>query len=392
MTIYTPRHEDITGSSLTGSSGDLNRTYTLANDNSVLAQMQVILSENVLQNSVNFTFDASTGVITFLGPVLDVQPISIDYLTTGETVTVSTYYCTTLQIARAAGIGEEVFLENLGTGDNSATSYNIANDNIITDSYTLKYGASGSNSFTDLTETTHYTILKDPGRIELTSAGVTALGTNVLYIDYVHSPAHSDTYLTSYLPQIVREVDKITGDYWGTPKSTIEYLDGYSSGYPQTDKPYGTQIEDYAEFILKYSGLNSITSILFLDRQGETDQTLETTDYRIITEENNNYDMQESRLLINRTIPNGKANIKVTYNHGYVSVPELIQELASYVGGVMALVNISGGSYDDISTYSFPEGSVSIGQVYVNIRESITQLKKRVDEIKELFGNNFSCV
>lgn len=388
MAIYTPKHEDITGADLSGTTGTINRTYTLVNTGAILAQMSILLSESPLQNSVNFTFDTTNGIITFLGYVDDDQPISIDYLVTSTAPELGSYYCNTLQIARASGLALEVFNENLGTGDGSSTSFDTANGNIVDNSYTLKYAASGSNVFNNLIEETHYTIHKDQGAIELTSAGATLLSTNILYIDYNYSPRHSDTLIATYLPQATAEVNKITGNYWGTSKSYTEYFDGYTSGYPQTDEPYGMQIDSYPEFSLRYQSVNSITSIKFIDRQGNTDTTLDTTQYRLITED----DMQESRILINTTIPNGKANVEIIYVHGYDTVPDLVQELTALIGGVMALVNISGGSYKDISTYSFPEGSVSIGQIYVNVRESIIQMKNRIEQIKDILGSNYSCV
>lgn len=388
MTTYTPRHEDITGSSLSGAEGT-NRTYTLVNSNAVLAQMQVILAENVLQNSVNFTFDADNGIITFLSAVFNDQNISIDYFTTDTVSPVLVdNYCTTLGMTRAAGIGFEVFTENLGTGDGSTTSFDLKNGNVIDNSYTVKYAAADSNSFNNMIEDTHYTILKDQGLIELTSAGKTLLSTNVLYIDYTYSPRQSDTVLSTYLSAATAEVDKITGNYWGSPKTSVQHFDGYTSGYPQTDKPYGVQIEPYPEFDMRYKGLNSITSVIFLDRKGETDRTLDSDEYRIFTED----DTQESRLLINTVVPNGKANVKVTFIHGYDTVPSLVQELACYVGGLMALVNISGGSYKDVSTYTLGRKTFSIGQVYVNIRESIDQMKSRIDMITNQLGGNFASV
>lgn len=390
MTVYTPRHEEITGASLTGTSGDKNRTYTLVNSDSVLAQMQVLVAEAILQTPTNFTFDATNGIITFLGSIFDDQPITIDYLTTDSSSSVGSYYCTTLDIARAAGIGVEVFNENLGTGTGSASSFDIKNGNVIADSYTVYYGASGSNAFSNMVESTHYTINKDRGLIELTVAGVALLGTDILYIDYTYSPRHSDTVLSSYLASIVREVEKMTGNYWGTPKTSIQFFDGYTSGYPQTDEPYGNQIEAYPEYNLKYMGINSITSIEFLDRQGNVDTTLDTTQYRIVTEDSLN-DYQDSRVLINTTIPNGKANVKITFVHGYSVIPDLAKELASYVGGMMALVNISGGSYKDVSTYTLGRKTFSIGQIYVNVRESIDQMKGRIDSLLTNLGGNFDC-
>lgn len=386
MSTYNPQHEEITGADLTGSSGDANRTYTLANSNAVAAMMQIARDEAFLQQGASFSFDSSTNTVTFLTNVWDEQVISLDYFTT-ETEVAGDTYTTTLQITRAAGIGVEVFMESLGTGDGSENSYDADNGNIVADSYSIKYGDSDSNSLNTLTEDSDYTIDKDSGSILLTSAGVTKVDGKAIYINYVYSPKQSDTLLNTYLEPASREVDKMTMNYWGTDMTSYEYFDGYDSGYPQTDRPFGEQIEPYPEFQLYYKGVSSITSIELLDREGNVDDTLESTEYRIFTDDDN----QQSRLLVNRTIPNGKANVKVAYVHGYDSVPALVQELTAAVAGVMALVNISGGSYKDPSTYQIGRANFSLGQIYVNIESSIKVLQNRINHIKGLLGSNYAC-
>ena len=449
---YTPKHESITGSDLTGSNGDTNRTYTLANSGSMLAQMQLIVSENIYQESQNFTF--SNGIITFLGKVFDVQPITIDYLTqltgsytarhetiTGADLTSNAYEltnenaissqmqvivsqnilqegvnytfdsttntitfidtilsaqvitidyftglvacCNTLDVCRISGIGVEVFAETLGAGDDAETSYDSENGNVVSGSYKLYYGDSGSNDFTDLVETTDYRIDKDKGAILLTSSGVSSINGKVLYIDYTYSPKHSDTVLDAYLSKACAEVQKITGNYWGPIKTSTEHLDGLSDNYPHTDEPFSNTYSPDPEFDLKYKGIDSITSVKFLAFNGDTNRTVE--DDQILFDE-------DGRLILNTTIPNGKRNVEVIYKHGYEEVPDLINELCSLIGGTMAFVNISGGSYKDISTYSFPEGSVSIGMIYVNVAASLKEFKIRINEIREMFGSNYSVV
>ena len=76
MTWY---HEDITGADLSGSSGDTNRTYSLANANAQLAGMQIIVDGSPFQNNEKFTLAGNA--ITFIPAVFDDQPISIDYET-----------------------------------------------------------------------------------------------------------------------------------------------------------------------------------------------------------------------------------------------------------------------------------------------------------------------
>ena len=383
MTTYTPRSEQILGSNLTGTSGDANRTYVLTNDDAIAAQMEIIRDEAIVQLVVGFTFDSTTNSITFLTEVWDDQKISINYMTEDSTAVSSTDYTNTLQVVRSSGLASEVHLETLGTGDSSEDSFDSEYGNIIADSYTLKYGAADSNSLSTLTETTHYSIDKDSGSILLTSAGVTAVGTNVLYISYTYSSKLSDTILDTFIASASREAEKITGNYWGPAKTTIQYFDGYSSGYPTTDDPYGNDIDTVPEWEVDYQGINSVTSIEFLDKTGDVETTADS-DYTTFDEygrivQNNSY------------IPNGKRNIKITYVHGYDSVPALVQELTALIASVMAYINISGGSYDDITTYSLGRKTFSIGEVYVNVREVIQQMKARIDEISGSLGQRFYC-
>lgn len=381
---YSSYSETLTGADFRGTSPDKDRTYTLSNLGAIYSTILVWVDGQSYQPGKNFSFNSSTNTITILSQLWDDMDIFISYSVNDSPAGSS--YATTLQIVRFSGIGVEITLETVGTGDNSETSFDFDFGNIIDGSYDIFYGLSDSNDFTSLTETTHYVIDKDKGTIELTPAGVTALGTNVIYAAYTYSPNQSNTVLGTYLAPAEKEVIKLTGNYWGLNKTSIEYMDGYDSGYPQTDRPFGEQIEQYPEFELKYKGVQSITSVEFLARNGDTDTTLTSTQYRIITDDT---DIMDGRVLINTTVPNGKANVKITYIHGYTEVPALVQELTALVAGKMALVNISGGSYKDISTYQLGRKSFSIGQIYINIDNSIQQMQKRIDSIVDDLGFRF---
>ena len=83
-------------------------------------------------------------------------------------------YIDTQTIIRKTGIGVEINNELLGTGDSSNKSFDIKNRHVIAGTYTL-YSAPVSgeddvNDFTELTETTDYTLDKDSGRVLLTTA------------------------------------------------------------------------------------------------------------------------------------------------------------------------------------------------------------------------------
>ena len=378
---YSPRQEDITGASLTGSTGTADRKYTLNYSNSISSQLNILIEGMPLQPGVDFSF--ASGVITFTNLVFNDQNITLTYFTLDEYASPSgTYWANTLQIARTAGIGVEISGETLGTGDNSENSYDTANGNIIDSSYNLYYADADSNDVTALVGVDDYTINIDRGLILLTSAGITKVNEKVIYIDYTYSPKQSDTVLASYLPASQDEAEKLTGNYWGSEKTTTEYFDGLDLQYPETDEPFGIDYQPSPEWEVKYKGLISVTNVLFLNRSGVVSHTVEA-DY---------IDFDEDGRVIanNTTVPNGKRNVKIVFTHGYTTVPNLIQELVSLLGGVRALVNISGGSYKDISVYTLGRATYSRGQVYVNIKESIDQMKKRVEEITDSMGYRYS--
>jgi hypothetical protein len=311
-------------------------------------------------------------------PALETGKFLSDYSTI-STASVTTY-TDTLRIIKASGIGIEIKNELLGTGDNANLSFDFANGNVIDGSYTLKYSATGNsaNSFTGLTETTHYTIDLDSGSILLTTAGKSALGTNNLYSDYIHSPKMSDTIISGFVDSASAEVDIQTHNYWGTVKSTTDTQDGRDDNhYPETDEPY---VADYDEpdFIqLKYKSVQTITSIVFM-YSSTSSRTLDSDNYR--------FDDTGYITLLQDRLPLGKLNVQITYTHGYTSVPVLIQELASLYGALRAYVYISGGSYDDATGYTLGRKQVQIGEAWVNIREVIDQAKKRIDEILNITG------
>jgi hypothetical protein len=97
MASYTPRTEAITGASLSGSDGDANRTYTLANTGAIDALFDIRVAGAPLQRTV--TFSLASDVITFLLPVWNDQAISLDYLTQTGTA-IGGAYCTSTDVMR----------------------------------------------------------------------------------------------------------------------------------------------------------------------------------------------------------------------------------------------------------------------------------------------------
>jgi len=288
-------------------------------------------------------------------------------------------YTDTISIVRAAGVGVLIVDETLGTGDNSEDSYDLNKGNIIASSYTLSYGTSGSNNLTALAETTHYTLDLDSGRVLLTSAGITLINGKVLYAKYIHSPKISDSFLSTFIDQIEAEVDAITGNYWNEVISNTEYFDGRQENtYPTTDEPYASDWDEPSFLELKYKSIASITSFEFLDDDGTVTETIASGSYK--------FDTNGTLTLLNKRFPNGTQNIKVVYTHGYTTIPKLINELAAIIGGIMVYANITGGSYDDVTRFSMGRKDVSIGEIYVNVREVVRQFEVRRETILNAVG------
>ena len=429
-------------------------------------------------------------------------------------------YSTTIQAAQYSGLRLRAIDEKIGTGNNDSTDFDLANDNVLSDSYSISYAESGSNTFTALTETTHYTLDKESGRIVLTGAGVTLVATDVLYATYSYTESFSDEEISNFITSADEEVDLLTGKKWDTPVSKTEYLDGrHRKYYPTTDYPYAadwdapdylqltkvpvTQIEnvyflqvqsvyqfynydddaatytdytdncnttDSAQFTLfaAVPATNDIiyigcsTTFLGLDTSlttlgtgspaidweywngtawtdlTETDvdtgaSTFEvtgrftwplpsnwakvsvngsdshyyvrgkvTTGYTIAPICNSlsiydaiyniphpraiKYDSTGKISFLETIIPNGTENIRITYSYGTVTTPALISELSAILTSIKSYVNLSGGSYDDATNYQLGSKAVTIGEVYVNIREVIDQFRKRKTEILKLMG------
>lgn len=437
-------------------------------------------------------------------------------------------YTTSLSAVRTAGIGVQIENELLGTGDGNTDSYDLSNGNVLASSYTIKYGDSASNDLSTLTETTHFTIDKDSGSILLTSTGVTLVDTKQIYVSYTHSPKASDTLINTFLSAAEKEVENLTGNYWGSQTSNTEYFDWTEENkYPTTDEPYIRDYDPSDEIRLRYRGIQSVTGFYVLAQKATFIDAerydsvgasyTEVTDYinvsggtgfqpfadttaandylylgssrkflgfntllftngvtggtntieyyngsswvAISTTESTTgvlnfaangkvswsglqdwskttvnggsslyyvrvkaastystealinmvyidqdsvierdiplYELRfdtEGRVIVQSKLPNGKRNVRVDYLHGYSSVPDNIRELTDLLVALRLFAAITGGSYDDATTFQLGRKSVSIGEVYVNVRETVRQFEARIQMLLPGIGRTlFVC-
>jgi hypothetical protein len=435
-------------------------------------------------------------------------------------------YSTTLQFAQRSGLGLRIVDENVGTGDNLETDFDLDFDNVITGSYVLSHAVSSSNNFTALIETTHYTLDKESGRIILTAAGLADVGTDVIYATYWYVEGFSDSVISNLISAADDEIDQWTGRKWDTPTSVTEYVDGRPTlGYPTTDNPYVSDYDQPDGIVLKNRPPTLIEAVYFLQPILSTSQfwnydaasgdyTDRTTAVNSFTEapfilfddapatndiiyigssniflgmtavlstlgvdngntaidweywngtawtdltetdvdtgasiftasgsftwtypygwvkttvnsssslyfirgtlsdgygtypqlaaltlidgvseivELRNLALHNGRVnFISKSIPAGTRNVRIDYKYGYATTPTYIAEVSMLLASLQAFINLSGGSYNDATSYSLGSKSVTIGEVYVNIREVINQFKGRIDGIYAMVGKRIN--
>jgi len=217
-TIYTPRQEHKNGSDCTGSDGDLNRTYTLAYTPSA-DEVNVYVQGVKYFRDIDFTFNGV--LITFLPPIEDFMAIELDYYTTSVVGTPSysglLRYSNTTQLAAVLNISKNVpdwdpgtipTFELVGAGDNSNPTFYLDYRNVLGASYFIYYGTTQAAASL-LTETTHYSLDKDTGKITLTAAGITLVGTKNIYAEYSYTlNGVKESFLAEVLLRAERQVDK----------------------------------------------------------------------------------------------------------------------------------------------------------------------------------------
>src|SRR3990167_10914956 len=132
-------------------------------------------------------------------------------------------YTTNKVFAERSGLGIRIIYETVGTGRNSGgtQSFDLDNDNIITGTYTLRYGTVDSNELTSLTEDTDYNLDKESGRVLILGTGTSVSGTarlgkNVLYSTYTYIESFSDDTVTDLVQNASDQIDKLTGRRWGS--------------------------------------------------------------------------------------------------------------------------------------------------------------------------------
>lgn len=335
-TIYTPRTEaPFNGDECSGTDGDVNRTYILAYSSSVAAGFSVIKSDVPLTQTTHYT--VSNGIITFLVAVYDNDVIELSYFTTTTITDPSASLSSNLRIVERAGYGIRIVDEVVGTGNSVLASYDLDGDFVIEGSYTLNVATSGSNSFTELTENTDYVLDLDSGKILLTAAGVTALGTKVLYATYVHLDASSpmnNSVITQFRSDAEARLSRLTNKYWSETEVT-ELVTGFAQDtYPHTDEPFSSSRSRYQYFVTNAQPIQKINAFWFLNRTNNTFANVTSDDGGSYTDNTSAASVGTTAFNVFATVPAVNDALYIGMSNKFLGVYSRLQTLGTDAGSL----------------------------------------------------------
>jgi hypothetical protein len=161
-----------------------------------------------------------------------------------STLDLSKFMRINMQVPDLTIVGAAREREEVGTGDNTTLVFWLDHAFVIADSYSILYGASDAVAVA-LTETTHYILDKDLGKITLTVAGRTAVGTNKIYASYSYVKVSiTDTQLQESLNQAETKVDELTNNHFADGTDTTpnwkQILDEVQDGQGVYNRNYFT--------------------------------------------------------------------------------------------------------------------------------------------------------
>lgn len=295
-------------------------------------------------------------------------------------------YCTVLDVVRISGISNQILNESVGTGDASETEFTLNNPNIVEDSEIIYLNGTAKTRDTD------YTINNNTGTITFMTAPATGVAITVKYKFFPDTVDLDNDDMNDFITQADAEIENWTGKKFTNANEVIEYFEGRKQKIQATDSVeegqyYSESFEDKYVIMLSNYPVLSITSLEFIGDDLAVDDTLtENTDFHW-------FDYGKITLITSSKPEGpGKKRIKVTYTYGYTEVPAIVKRLSAVMASIMAFVNLTGGSYDEITSYTLGPKSVSVGEPYMNMRAAIEKLEVMKTQLLNEIGREFRMV
>ena len=281
-------------------------------------------------------------------------------------------YCVVKDVVRIGGMFNQVINESLGIGNAKTTEFSFAFKNTVKETDVIYVDG------TEQTRDTDYTINFNNGVITFLAAPNQNVAITADYKYYPDSVDITNDDIEELILDADDEIEVWTGKKYDDATSATEYFQGRGEKISASDQVKSGQFftetfEDKYVLMLSNYPVQSITSLQFLDDDLTVDETLtENEDYQW-------WDYGKIQL-ITSSIPKGvgKKKVKIIYTYGYTSVPRIVKKLSATITAIMIFVTLTGGSFDEITSYTLGPKSVAVGEPYMNMREAV----KRLDEEK----------
>jgi len=76
--------------------------------------------------------------------------------------------------------------------------------------------------------------------------------------------------------------------------------------------------------------------------------------------------------------------VDLAYWYGMYPIPRIVERYTTLLAGMRALTAQIGGTFDDVTSFSVPHMTGSLGEPYTNIREALTRLEKERDRLRPM--------
>ncbi len=169
----------------------------------------------------------------------------------------------------------------------------------------------------------------------------------------------------NWIYDISRNIDEMNNTVYGRIEAFPEHISG--SRHLDNGKTLKLPYRPVSDLVIEY-------------RQSITEDTWITLneffDYEVIPEKGRIY-LYRFPLILYRNV----RDIKVNGNYGQLTIPNNIRQLVEILASIKIFVHITGGTYNDVTSYSLGPYNESLGEPYINLRETIKILendKKRL--------------
>ncbi len=194
--------------------------------------------------------------------------------------------------------------------------------------------------------------------------------------------------------------------YAGTGKGQIrEILENTENTL--TVETWATNPDNTSKYIITYLNKQTITvdgtggyeillkdyPIVQIDQLKIEDTEISSTDYVVYPEVGKIVLLNTSttQYFVKPVQNTKRKKIEITYHWGVlpefkrnkIEINRVIKRATCLIASLQALAYQMGGTYDDLSTFSLPEFSGSIGQAYVNIKGVVDVITKELEDYKK---------